>query len=164
MRKDLFDEDLKRLLAASLELFSVGRRQQPSSAAADAGLALGEAMRRNGLGARHASALLSIALWGPLTVTELARRHHVMVKTASLVAVELEQAGLIDRRHDPADRRRTILAIAMDKEKITSAGLRRRAEPLRRTLDKLTAVQREGLIKGLELLAQNMAEAAGHSD
>jgi DNA-binding MarR family transcriptional regulator len=162
MRKDLFDEDLKRLLAATLELSLLMRRQLPSSPAADAGLALGQAMRRHGLGARHVSALLSIALRGPLTVTELARRHQVMVKTASLVAVELEQAGLIDRRHDPADRRRTILAIAREKEGVVAAGVKRRAAQLRRTLDSLTPVERRGLIKGLELLVQSMVEPASH--
>jgi DNA-binding MarR family transcriptional regulator len=92
-----------------------------------------------------------------MSVTELARRHHVMVKTASLIAVELEQAGLVERRHDPADRRRTILTIAEGRERAVNEGLEKRAAHLRRTLDRLTPSQREGLITGLEVLAEEIS-------
>jgi hypothetical protein len=37
-------------------------------------LALGRVMQEHGLGARHAGALLSVALHGPMTVTQLAQR------------------------------------------------------------------------------------------
>jgi DNA-binding MarR family transcriptional regulator len=158
--KDLtsvLDEDLKRLLAAILEFSSVMRRDEPGGVdKPDHGLGLTRAIWEHGLGQRHASALLSVALWGPMTVTELARRHHVEVKTASLVAVELEQAGLLGRQDDPADRRRTILTVARGKERIVAEGLKKRAGPLRRALDQLTAAQREGLITGLELIARQM--------
>lgn len=158
--KRVFDEEVKRLLAAILEFSSVTRRDELQSAKSDPGLGLGKVLRVHGLDARHARALLTIALRGPMTVTELARRHHVLVKTASLVAVELEQAGLIDRRHDPADRRRTVLSVAQAKRNLVETGLRRRAAPLRRTLDRLTAAQAEGLIRGLELLAGDHYDGA----
>jgi DNA-binding MarR family transcriptional regulator len=80
-----------------------------------------------------------------------------MVKTASLIAVELEQAGLVERRHDPADRRRTILTITEGRERAVSEGLEKRAAHLRRTLDRLTPSQREGLITGLEVLAEEIS-------
>lgn len=108
------------------------------------------------------TALLSLALYGPMTVTALAKRHHVMVKTASLIAVELETAGLIERREDPADRRRTIVAIAKGKERAVDNGLSRRAAPLQRTLARLSAAQRDGLITGLEVLTEEMSRASGH--
>jgi len=114
-------------------------------------------MRNHGLGARHATALLSIALYGPMTITQLAKRHHVMLKTASLIAVELEGAGLIERREDPADRRRTIIAIAKGKERAVNDGLNKRAAPLQRTLDRLSPCQREGLITGLEVLVKELS-------
>ena len=119
-------------------------------------------MGKRALGTRHATALLSIALYGPMTVTELAKHHHVMVKTASLIAVELETAGLIGRREDPADRRRTIVAIAKGKERAVEDGLNRRAAPLQRTLARLSAAQRDGLIIGLEVLAEEMFGESGH--
>ena len=91
-----------------------------------------------------------------MSVTELARRHRVLVKTASLVAVQLEEAGLIERRADPSDRRRTILTIAPAKERIVAHGLRRRMASLDRVLDRLSKTQRRGLIVGLERLATAM--------
>lgn len=153
----VLDENVKRLLAALLEFSSVMRRDEPPTESRDRGLALGPLLRKRGLGPRHASALLTIALWGPMTVTDLARRHHVMVKTASLVAVQLEQAGLIDRHPDPRDRRRTVLSVAARKQRLVEQGLRRRAAVLRSTLDRLSPAQAEGLIRGLEMLAQGMS-------
>lgn len=159
--REILDEDVKRLLAAILEFTAVIRRDEPSTENRDPGLGLGPALRRQGLGARHASALLTIALWGPMTVSDLARRHHVAVKTASLVAVELEQAGLIDRRPDPRDRRRTVLTVAAGKQRLVEQGLRRRAAPLRSTLDRLSRAEAHGLISGLEMLARAHRPAAG---
>lgn len=151
------DDDYKRLLAAILEFSSLSRREEPRREPGSSQLALGQAMRKHGLGARHASALLSVALYGPMTVTQLARRHHVMVKTASLIAVELERAGLLERRADPTDRRRTILKIARGKERAVDDGVKRRAAPLQRALDRLSPPQREGLIRGLEVLSEEMS-------
>jgi DNA-binding MarR family transcriptional regulator len=155
------DEDCKRLLAAILELSLLLRREPrdqrpPGKQESPAGLGLDRAMHERGLGARHAAALLSVALYGPMTVTQLAKRHRVTVKTASLMAVELAEAGLIERREDAADRRRTIVTIARGKERAVDAGLKRRAAPLQRTLARLSPAQREGLITGMELLAEEM--------
>lgn len=157
--KELLDQDVKRLLGAIMEFTSVMRRDEPPTGSRDRGLGLGPLLRMRGLGPRHASALLTIALWGPMTVTDLARRHHVMVKTASLVAVELEQVGLIDRHPDPHDRRRTVLSIAAGKQRLVEQGLRRRAASLRSTLDQLSRAEAEGLIKGLEMLARGSGPA-----
>jgi DNA-binding MarR family transcriptional regulator len=151
------DDDWKRLLAAIFEFASLLRRPEPHREQPPSRLALGRVMQEHGLGARHASALLSVALHGPMTVTQLAQRHHVQVKTASLIAVELEQAGLIERREDPADRRRTIIAITKGKEQAVDKALNNRAAPLQRALDRLTPSQREGLTTGLEVLAGELS-------
>jgi DNA-binding MarR family transcriptional regulator len=154
---DVLDEETKRLLAAILEFSARMRRDEPRSEKGEPGLRLGRVLQEHGLGSRHTIALLSVALWGPMTVSQLALRHHVLVKTASLVAVELEGARLIERREDPADRRRTILTLARGKEQVVEEALRKRAAPLRRTLDQLSPAQREGLIMGLESLAREMS-------
>jgi DNA-binding MarR family transcriptional regulator len=148
------DNDRKRLMAAILEFSALARRPEPNE---PSGLALGRTMRKHGLEQRHASALLTVALHGPLTITQLARRHHVTLKTASLIAVELEQAGLIQRREDPTDRRRTIVTIPKGKERAINEGLNSRTVHLTRTLNRLTPQQREGLITGLETLIEEMA-------
>ena len=148
------DDERKQLMAAITEFSLLLRRPEPPG---QSKLALGRIMQRHGLERRHATALLTIALYGPLAVTELAQRHHVSLKTASLIAVELEHAGLIQRREDPADRRRTILALAKAKEKAIRDGLDSRAAHLQRALNRLTPAQREGLITGLQVLAEEMA-------
>lgn len=119
-------------------------------------------MREHGLEQRHMNALLTIALYGPMTVTQLARHHHVALKTASLIAVELEHAGMVERREDQADRRRTILSIAKSKQRAVEDGLGKRSAQLERTLARLTPAQREGLIIGLQVLAEESAR--GQSD
>ena len=154
------DEESKRLLAAILGFVAVVRHEGPPAPDRDAGLGLRRAMRQYGLTSRHASALLAIALWGPMTVTELAERHRVGLKTASLVAIDLEQAGLIERRQDATDRRRTILVVARRKERLIAEGLTRRAAPLQRTLLQLSKVHQQGLITGLETLVREMSGTA----
>lgn len=144
----------KQLMAAIVEFASLLRRPEP---AGQSKLGLGRIMQRHGLEPRHTTALLTIALYGPMTVTQLAQRHHVSLKTASLIAVQLQQAGLIQRREDPTDRRRTILTLAKGKEQAIIDGLDNRAAHLGRTLERLSPAQREGLITGLRVLAEEMA-------
>ncbi len=156
------DDQSRRLLAAILEFSALLRRPEPSRGPTGSKLALGSVAREHGLEQRHMNALLTIALHGPMTVTQLARHHHVALKTASLVAVELERAGLVERREDPADRRRTILSIAKSKQRAVEAGLAKRSAQLKRTLVRLTPAQREGLIVGLQVLAEESAR--GRSD
>jgi DNA-binding MarR family transcriptional regulator len=155
------DNESKRLLAAILEFSALQRRPERRRPRTSSGLGLGRAMKAHGLEQRHASALLTVALYGPMTVTQLAKRHHVTLKTASLIAVQLEEAGLLERREDRADRRRTIVAIPKGKQRTVSEGLNARAAHLRRTLDRLTPPQRDGLITGLEILAEEMARDTG---
>src|SRR5207245_4163375 len=99
-------------------------------------------------------------LYGPMTVTQLAQRHRVLVKTASLVAIQLEKARLVERKADPLDRRRTLLTIPGGKKRVVEAGLQKRAAPLRRALTRLSGAERDGLIKGLKLLVLEMTGAS----
>src|SRR6201986_4630725 len=59
------------------------------------------------LSPRHVAALEEIR-GGPLTVGELASRLGLTLPTGSGVLADLDRAGLVERRPDPADRRRTI--------------------------------------------------------
>lgn len=149
-------DDAKRLMAAILELSALLRRPEPRASARTPRLGLARIAKENDLEQRHMSALLTVALYEPITVTQLAERQRVALNTASLVAVELERAGLLERREDPSDRRRTILTVAPRKHKLVQEGLDKRAARLQRTLDRLTPAQRDGLLKGLESLAEEM--------
>ena len=150
------DEDTKQLLAAILDFTSMQRHHEASERPSSLGI--GRALQRHGLAARHTSALLTVALHGPMTITQLAERQRIKLKAASLTAVELEQAGLLERREDPADRRRTIVAIPKNKERAVSRGLLNRADYLRRTLDRLTPQQHDGLITGLNTLTEELGK------
>jgi len=60
------------------------------------------------LSPRHVAALEQIR-GGPLTVGELASRLDLTLPTVSGVLADLDRAGLVERRPDPADRRRTLI-------------------------------------------------------
>lgn len=56
------------------------------------------------------AALATIDCHGPLTPSELAARERIQRPTATRVLGRLEEAGLIARTADPADRRSSLLA------------------------------------------------------
>jgi DNA-binding MarR family transcriptional regulator len=130
------------------------RRPEPRRGASSRPGGIANIADQHGLEQRHLAALLTVALYEPMTVTQLSERQRIALNTASLIAVELERAGLLERREDPDDRRRTILTIAPGKRKLVQEGLSKRAEGLRRALERLTPAQRDGLIRGLEVLVE----------
>ncbi len=71
--------------------------------------ALREALKL-GRGSGRVKALLWLAR-GPLSLSELAEAVQVDAPYATLIADSLEERGLVERRPDPADRRRKIVAL-----------------------------------------------------
>lgn len=65
-----------------------------------------------GLGERHLGALISLAIAGPATVSELGERMDMSLAHASLVVRDLADAGLVDRDNDEQDRRRIIVSLS----------------------------------------------------
>jgi MarR family transcriptional regulator, organic hydroperoxide resistance regulator len=76
--------------------------------------------------------LISLAIEGPGTVSELAQRLDMTGAHASLVVGELARAGLVERDHDERDRRLIIVSIP-EAAKPALAEMRKRhaAPPLR---------------------------------
>lgn len=106
------------------------------------------------LGDRHVSALVSLAVAGPATVSELARRMDMTVAHASLVIGELAEAGLVRRDHDERDRRRIIVSLS-EKAKPAVAEMRNRhAEPLVRFLADLDDAEADRFIDQLATLIE----------
>src|SRR3954447_1474129 len=58
----------------------------------------------------QSAALTTIDCHGPLTPSELAVRERIQRPTATRVIARLEEAGLIVRTADPADRRSTLIS------------------------------------------------------
>jgi DNA-binding MarR family transcriptional regulator len=104
------------------------------------------------LGDRHISALISLAVAGPATVSELAERLEMSTAHASLVVGELAEAALVDRKHDAQDRRRVIVSLS-EKAKPAIAEMRNRhAAPLGRFLAELDDAEAERFIDQLTTL------------
>jgi DNA-binding MarR family transcriptional regulator len=68
------------------------------------------------LAPRHLSLLSYLLFDGPMLVSQLASRLEVAPTTVSLMVSDLTRQGVLERHTDPADRRRTIVAITQDTE------------------------------------------------
>jgi DNA-binding MarR family transcriptional regulator len=103
------------------------------------------------LGPRHVAALQQLR-GGPLTVGELAARLGLTLPTVSGVLADLDRAGFVERRPDPADRRRTIAAIASAQAPLVDEWLDGAASPIARVLDKLSTSEQRAFVKAMDLL------------
>jgi DNA-binding MarR family transcriptional regulator len=103
------------------------------------------------LSPRHV-AVLEQLLDGPVTVSELAARLGLTLTTVSGVLADLDRAGFIERHPDPADRRRTIVAVIPAQAVLVREWLDGAARPLARVLDKLSPSEREAFLKAMDLL------------
>lgn len=89
------------------------------------------------LGERHIVTLISLAVAGPATISELAQRMDMTLAHTSLVAGELAAAGLVERNHDERDRRRIIVSLSEAAKPAVAEMRDRHAAPLRRFLSDL---------------------------
>jgi DNA-binding MarR family transcriptional regulator len=112
------------------------------------------------LGQRHVGMLITLAISGPLGVSELAQRTEMTVAHASLVVGELAKAGLVERDHDDRDRRRIIVSLS-DTARPAVAEMRGRyAEPVLRFLRELEEDQAEAFISNIGLLVAHLRDEA----
>jgi DNA-binding MarR family transcriptional regulator len=110
------------------------------------------------LGERHIGALISLAIAGPATVSELAARMDMSLAHASLVVGDLAGAGLVDRDHDERDRRRIVVSLS-DAAKPAVAQMRdRHAGALIRFLSELDDDEAERFIDQLTRLVECLRE------
>ena len=103
------------------------------------------------LSARHVAALQQLR-GGPVTVSELAARLGLTLPTVSGVLADLDRADFIERQPDPADRRRTIVAITAAQAALIGEWLDGAAGPVARVLDKLSPSEQEAFLKAMDLL------------
>jgi DNA-binding MarR family transcriptional regulator len=111
-----------------------------------------------GLGERHVATLISLAIAGPATVSELGERMGMSTAHASLVVGELARAGLADRDVDERDRRRVIVSLSDAAAPAVAQMRQRHAEPMVRFLRSLGEEEAERFIVDLERLVGLMRE------
>jgi DNA-binding MarR family transcriptional regulator len=111
-----------------------------------------------GLGRRHVALLAHVGTEGERSVGELARELGLSLPAASTLARELAEQGLLDRREDTADRRRTVVALAPATAEAVRAWLGRRDRPLEQALAALDPSERTAFLKGLGALADALME------
>lgn len=104
------------------------------------------------LAPRHMNVLLTLSLAGPMSVTDLSARLGVGLATASLLVGELSRVGLVARKEDDEDRRRTIVELAPDHSEAVAGYLSRRSGLLAAALAPLSPAERAGLERGLRAI------------
>ena len=111
------------------------------------------ALRQAGrYGERHISMLISLAIEGPGTVSELAQRLDMTGAHASLVVGELARAGLIERDHDARDRRLIVVSLSEAAQPAVAEMRKRHAAPLLRFLGELEEDEADRFIDHLTRL------------
>jgi DNA-binding MarR family transcriptional regulator len=110
------------------------------------------------LGQRHVGMLITLAINGPMSVSELAGRTPMTVAHTSLVVGELARAGLVDRDHDPADRRRIIVSLSETARPAVAEMRIRNAKPVISFLNQLDESQAEAFISNLSLLLAHLRD------
>lgn len=109
------------------------------------------------LAPRHLSLLAYLLFDGPLTVTELATRLEVAPATVSLMVGDLSRQGILERRDDDADRRRTIVTIADAHRPAIDTWLSASARAWRKALQPLTAAERRTVVTTLQAFEQEIS-------
>ena len=104
------------------------------------------------------AALATIERHGPLTPSELAHRERVQRPTITRVLARLEEAGLVDRAGDPADRRSCLVSISSDGSALLDAVRTRKDAFLAQRLDALDANDRATLDRATAILERMLQE------
>ncbi|WP_330250595.1 MarR family transcriptional regulator [Nocardia sp. NBC_00565] len=116
-----------------------------------------EELQSFSLAPRHLSLLANLVFEGPMTVNDLAARLEVAPTTVSLMVGDLSRQGVLERRSDAADRRRTIVGIAAAHESSVNAWLGGSARAWRKVLAPLDAEQRQLFVATLRAYEHELA-------
>jgi DNA-binding MarR family transcriptional regulator len=116
--------------------------------------ALREAFRGGSLGPRHMPVLFSLARKPAASVGELAARFGLAPATVSLLVNDLSRVGLVERREDERDRRRTIVSVSEEHRRLLLRLADERIGLVGRTLARLEPEARAHFAEGLRVLAE----------
>lgn len=97
---------------------------------------------------------------GPMTVGQVAVALEIGRPAASVLIDRLVHGGLVDRREDPADRRRAIIHLTARGEALVSQLRQGGPERFREALQKMSDDDLHALLKGTRALAAALAPGA----
>lgn len=123
-------------------------------------VAIKSVWHERGLAPRHMSVLISLALYGAMSVSELSNRLGVGLATTSLLVSELGRAGLVVRSEDETDRRRTIVDLIPSQRQAVTTFVQRRASLIRSAIEDLESQERTALLKGLRSIVAALDAAS----
>lgn len=112
-----------------------------------------EALAPLGISGRQLAVLLVIAEEPPASQLEIATRMAVDRTTMVSLIDELERMGLVERRPDPADRRRNVIAMTSPGRETTRKAAEMSGEAERSFLEPLSAEDAATVRRALRLLA-----------
>jgi DNA-binding MarR family transcriptional regulator len=113
------------------------------------------------LAQRHLSVLAVVALAGPLAVSELASREGLAISTMSLLVTQLAESGLVERREDESDRRRTVVSIAPEYRTESEQILQAKLAPLERAIARMGRARANVFLEGLNIVAEEVGSLPG---
>lgn len=117
---------------------------------------LTEIFRAHRLTARHGAVLPQLAVESAISVSELAARMGLSLSTTSELVGDLSRARLVQRREDPANRRRTLVSLPESRRRVIEGFVAVRSAPLLRVLDSLSPRDRAGFVAGLAAWASEV--------
>lgn len=144
------------LLVAIFRVMRVLRRDRPATSH-ELRRVLGQA----DLSPRHMVVLLHIASRGSVGVTDLSRLTGMGLPAVSAAVSDLARMGLVERREDDTDHRRTLASVAAEHRAAVEAIVQERLSPLERATQMLGTERVEALSRGLQSLADALDVAIG---
>ncbi|OLF17808.1 MarR family winged helix-turn-helix transcriptional regulator [Actinophytocola xanthii] len=108
------------------------------------------------LAPRHLSLFSYLLFDGPMPVNELAKRLQVAPATVSLMVGELSRQGILERREDEADRRRTIVSIPANRRGAVENWVASAARAWHAALEPLSPEQRRLFVETLGVFEREL--------
>jgi DNA-binding MarR family transcriptional regulator len=106
----------------------------------------------------HIQVMIALAK-GPRSVGKLAEELGVSPPAATQLVDRLAEHGMVDRHHDPSDRRVVLVDYVEGMHEVARRIVADRRRPLREAMSKMTDVEALAFVKGLRLLAESFGAA-----
>lgn len=96
---------------------------------------------------------------GPTTAGAIAEAERIQPQSMTRVVAELQRRGLVERLPDPTDRRRVLLRISRDGERLIADDRRRRDEWLAVAMANTLTAAEQDLLRAAATLLDQLAES-----